>query len=216
MASNVGFFISSKSRILLYCATTALSMSMLACSGGGPLGDVEPLAPFVKARHHADAAVRLINQEFDSTDSQFTLGLLRYNRAYASVNTLIDQLVLSIAARAKLPDLSTDTPTDQLSENDLRVIIQSAITDGENFRRFVETEVCDKINDDNDEICRQVRASGLAIGIADISLNSLVDSVLNFIEAAEARRDTRRKQIIDQLNGLKLKPLNEITSTTEE
>ena len=79
-----------------------ISSLVVSCSGGS-LGEVEPLTPLFEARHQAEGAARLIDQSFtkEGTNAEYMAGLILYNKAFVSVNTLIDQMDSSFSCQSK-------------------------------------------------------------------------------------------------------------------
>ena len=128
--------------------------------------------------------------------------------------------IVHLAAKANLPDdLKSDssvggTPTVS-TKPDIKVAIASAIRDVKNFREFVETRVCEKIQPTlgtkEAELCDKIQQDAFS-AIADLSIPALVDSALGFINAAATIKQQRRELLVTHLGSLKLQPFSDLIS----
>lgn len=196
--------------------TLTAGLSFLALSAScapADLGAVAPLSPLVESRYQVIGAAETLKAQFEPTDSEYRVGQLAYVKAAASVNAVIQQLILSLRSQTQLSDPNA-AGTDNIYglEND----IEAAILNSLSFYEFVAKSVCNQPANSSfcDEAALLNDTRGFADGLFGSTLIGLIPSISDaIIEQSIAQRQAdaeRRAALIVHLESLLLTPFSEV------
>ncbi|MEM8502371.1 MAG: hypothetical protein AAF716_04380 [Cyanobacteria bacterium P01_D01_bin.1] len=196
--------------------TVGLSFLVLAAScTPANLGEVAPLSPLVESRYQVIGAAETLKAQFSPSDSEYMVGQLAYVKAAASVNAVIQQLILSLRSQTQL---SNPNPTSADGTYGLENDIEDAILNSLSFYEFVAQSVCNQPA--NSSFCEEAEllsdTRSFADGLFGSTLIGLIPSISDaIIEQANAQREAdaeRRAELIIHLESLLLEPFSEVGS----
>ncbi|EDX87517.1 hypothetical protein S7335_5227 [Synechococcus sp. PCC 7335] len=179
------------------------------------LGEVAPLSPLVESRYQVIGAAETLKSQFDPSDSEYRVGQLAYVKAAASVNAVIQQLILSLRSQTRLSDPNTAGTEDVYGLED---DIEAAIINSLSFYSFVAQSVCNQPA--NSSFCEEAEllsgTRSFADGLFGSTLIGLIPSISDaIIEQSIAQREAdaeRRAELIIHLESLLLEPFSEVGS----
>lgn len=200
--------------------TASLSFLILA-AGCTPanLGEVAPLSPLVESRYQVVGAAETLKSQFGPTDAEYRVGQLAYVKATASVNAVIQQLILSLRSQTQLSNPNT---TGAENVYGLEDDIEAAILNSLSFYEFVAESVCNQPANSSfcDEAALLDDTRNFADGLFGSTLIGLIPSISDaIIQQANAQREAdteRRAELILHLEGLLLEPSSEVGNRQDE
>lgn len=146
---------------------------------------------------------------FENNDDKNTyiVGQLLYNNAYIYTNEVLEKVIIALQVKGSLPDNQSD-----LKEN-IKKSIDAAIT----LQSFAEEKLCDK-TPERRRLCKtyglpMIPINQLLLSAPDAIAEKAFDAVIDFIEKSRDLRENRRKELVKQLDALKLKPFRDIASS---
>ncbi|MCG9890916.1 MAG: hypothetical protein MH252_07560 [Thermosynechococcaceae cyanobacterium MS004] len=150
---------------------------------------IKSIQPLINSRYQVLGEANLLAKKMGNTLEQESQECWRnYNEVSTSVNTVIDEISLSVLAEADLP--ASAELSSQISE-----INSSRIKFLKCSRNFHP---------------RQSDGSSGFVGVAPIDLTSLIGSILTTVTDLRAQRIGQQQKFVEEINKLKLPPFSDL------